>query len=87
MDKLTAEQVRYRLSYDPETGIFRWRNPNSPSPVKPGVAYNKRRGRFMAYIRHQGRQIHLGYFDDPQSAHHVYVEAATRLFGSFARAA
>lgn len=36
MDKLTAEHVRYRLSYDPETGIFRWRNPNAKSPVNAG---------------------------------------------------
>lgn len=30
---------------------------------------------------------HLGYFDCPQKAHAVYVAAAKRLFGEFARVA
>jgi hypothetical protein len=35
MNELTAESVRYYLDYDPETGVFRWKNP-TVSKIKPG---------------------------------------------------
>src|SRR5262249_1798675 len=42
-------------------------------------------GRWFARIRYSGKLHHLGTFDDPAVAHVVYVEAAKRLFGEFAR--
>jgi len=166
MDKLTANQVRHRLSYDPMTGVFRWKNPHPKSPVKPGdiagtvtkfgyvvicvdrqykmahqlawlymtgewpdqeidhrdtvgtnnawrnlrlatrtqnarnkrvradsvsrlkgVTFNRRKGKFAAYIKDGGKQRHLGYFSDPLAAHAVYQREAIRIAGEFARAA
>lgn len=34
---LTQERVQHVLSYDPESGVFVWLNPASPSPAKKGA--------------------------------------------------
>lgn len=36
MEPLTLEEVRFRLHYDPDTGVFTWLNPNMPSRAKQG---------------------------------------------------
>jgi hypothetical protein len=40
---------------------------------------------WRAYIRVEGHQISLGYFDTPEEAYAAYCEAARRYFGNFAR--
>lgn len=52
-----------------------------------GVSWNKHNRRWSAAIQKDGRQRHLGYFDDPEQAHSAYVTAANDLFGECARAA
>ena len=42
---------------------------------------------FRATIKADGKAIHLGCFSSPEEAHAAYKSAATRLHGSFARAA
>jgi hypothetical protein len=44
-----------------------------------------RSGRWVAYIKAEGKLRHLGTFDDPQSAHEAYWIAAQHYFGEFAR--
>lgn len=51
-----------------------------------GVSFNKQTGRYTSGIRVNGKRKHLGYFDDPEEAHSVYVTAAEKYFGEFARA-
>ncbi len=46
-----------------------------------------KRNKWCAQIMCQGKRSTLGVFDSPQAAHAAYVEAATKLFGEFARAA
>lgn len=40
-----------------------------------GVSYNEKRRKYRAQIRAMGRYITLGYFQTPQEAHNVYVDA------------
>lgn len=47
----------------------------------------KRRGKWSADICCNGRRERLGVFETPELAHAAYGEAATRLFGEFARVA
>jgi hypothetical protein len=53
-------------------------------PLK-GVSWNNSHERYVAQIRINQRQIHLGWFDDPKAAHAAYVAAAKKHFGEFAR--
>ncbi|HZS57510.1 MAG TPA: HNH endonuclease [Bryobacteraceae bacterium] len=52
-----------------------------------GVSYIKAEGRWRSSIMKDGKQHHLGRFDNPEAAHNAYLLAAQRLFGEFARAA
>lgn len=52
-----------------------------------GVSFDKRRGKYYARIMKDGQVYHLGSFADVEAASAAYIEAATRLFGEFARAA
>jgi|SRR5882762_6317287 len=52
-----------------------------------GVNKATEANRWQATIKAKGKKIYLGIFHTPEEAHAAYVEAATRLFGEFARAA
>jgi len=41
------------------------------------------KNKFRSHIAINGSQIHLGYFDDAQSAHEAYKTAAKERFGEF----
>lgn len=47
----------------------------------------RHRQKWQAHIRVDGCLQYLGTFDNPERAHAAYVAAATRHFGTFARAA
>jgi hypothetical protein len=44
-----------------------------------GVTYNKQTGRYRAQIGNNGKIIHLGAFDTPESAHAAYLQAKRQL--------
>jgi hypothetical protein len=50
-----------------------------------GVSWSKRYGFWLAQIQHKNKHHFLGYFVTPAEAHTAYREAASRLFGQFAR--
>ena len=50
-----------------------------------GVSWHKTTGKWMAYIMHNGKQIHLGLFADEIEAAQAYDAAARRLCGEYAR--
>lgn len=54
------------------------------SPLK-GVS--EKRGRYLAHIGFEGRQVHLGTFNSAEEAHAAYMKAAREFYGDFARAA
>jgi hypothetical protein len=57
--------------------------PNNTSGFK-GVHFHKLAKKYVASIRNQGKSIHLGFFDTPESAHEAYCQAAIRFHGEFA---
>jgi HNH endonuclease/AP2 domain len=59
------------------------RHRNNRSGFK-GVSRNEW-GRWRASVVKNGQRHHLGYFATPQEAHAVYLAAARKLFGEFAR--
>ena len=52
--------------------------------IYKGVYWYKRHQKWKASINHEGRSIHLGYFEDEYEAHLAYCRAALRLQGEFA---
>jgi len=50
-----------------------------------GVYYYRRTGKWQAYIKKDGAQTHLGYFETAEAAHSAYVAAAKQYFGEYAR--
>ena len=49
-----------------------------------GVSFNKARKRFIAYIQHNKKRFHLGYFEDEIDAAKAYDKKAREFFGEFA---
>lgn len=49
-----------------------------------GVCFDKRAGKWRAYIKKDGKQIHLGLYVDEKEAARAYNDAAFFLFGEFA---
>jgi hypothetical protein len=60
------------------------RRPQGKTSRYKGVCRDKRRDKFVARIYLNGKQIHLGYFDDEIAAAKAYDKAARELFGQFA---
>jgi len=55
---------------------------NNTSGFK-GVSWSKKSGKWQAKIKLNGKNQHLGLFDEIEAAHHAYVCAATTLHGDF----
>jgi hypothetical protein len=72
--KCTAEQ----------NGSNRGPASNNTSGFK-GVTKHKKTGKWQAAIRHRGRSIYLGLFDDAAVAHEAYCRENAKIHGSFAR--
>ncbi len=49
-----------------------------------GVSWSKARNKFRAKIVHNGKAIHLGYFDSEIDAARAYDKKAHEVFGEFA---
>ena len=48
-----------------------------------GVSWNKRRSKWEAYIRFQGKQIHLGLYDKIEDATKARAQAEEKYFKPF----
>ena len=52
--------------------------------VYKGVYFDKKANKWRAQIKHNGQQIHIGYFLDESEAGRAYDRKANELFGEFA---
>lgn len=48
-----------------------------------GASFHVANKKWISNIRHEGKRIHLGYFDTREEAGAAYAEAAARLHGDF----
>ena len=55
------------------------------SLVACGDGFDKKANKWHARIKHNGQQIHLGYYTDESEAGRVYDRKAKELFGVFAK--
>jgi hypothetical protein len=64
-----------------------WNTPKRFGTVSKyrGVSWYKRKNKWIAQIRHEGKAIHLGYFTSELEAHAAYMLATYRLRGEYAR--
>lgn len=85
-DKTDNRIANLRIATPAENAANRPRRSNGRSGFK-GVSWCNRTGKWLASIRSDGRNRHLGYFTDPAEAHAVYAAAARETFGEFARTA
>jgi AP2 domain len=59
--------------------------PSNNRSGHPGVCWDKAVSRWKAYVRTDGKQQHLGYFDAKEEAVAARVEAARKAHGEFYR--
>lgn len=50
---------------------------------KTGVSYSKQKNKWLAYIRYQGVQYHLGEFIDKEDAIQARLDAEKKFFGEY----
>ena len=84
-DTLDNRRANLRLCSNAENARNQRRPFGKKSSVFKGVCWNREHGRWVAYIKVDGRKIHLGYFDFETGAALAYDGAAQEYFGEFAR--
>jgi hypothetical protein len=80
-----AKFIRLRLATPSHNSCNSRRDKSKTYSRYRGVSFSKRKGKWFATIRHNGKKIWLGYFDDELSAARAYDEAAKKHHGEFAR--
>jgi hypothetical protein len=81
-DKADNRISNLRLATPCENAQNRPRNVTNRSGYK-GVHWSSLHGMWRARIRANGTMTCLGFFDDPESAHAAYCEAAQKYHGQF----
>ena len=79
-DKLDCRKSNLRLATPREQSL----NSKPKNGKYKGVHFYKSRGNWSAQIGVKGKNIFLGYFDNPLSAAKAYDQAAKEHFGEFA---
>jgi hypothetical protein len=83
-DGLDNQKQNLRLCRDEQNCWNRVGHPNASSRFK-GVGLHKATGKWAAYIRVGGKQLHIGLFDDEEAAASAYDRIAREHHGEFAR--
>ena len=83
-DKTDCRRMNLRLASNQQNS-FNAKTPSNNTTGYKGVHYDPGRNKYEAYIRPNGRKIHLGRYDSPIDAALAYDKAAFLYFGEFAR--
>ena len=94
-NKPTVDHIDNKAKHNNDVGNLRWANTqeqqgntskqlNKSSQYK-GVHWVKSRSTWAAYIKRDGKQIHLGYFKSEEEAALSYNKTAMDHFGEFAK--
>ena len=83
-DKTDNRRCNLRLATHAENQRNKGTRSDSTTGFK-GVCYDKRSGRYVAYINANGVRTYLGYFKDKCMAARAYDAAAIKQHGAFAR--
>ena len=81
---LDCRRANMRLASKAENQRNSRRPSNNTSGYK-GVCWYKPLRKWKASIKHDGKTMHIGYFDDLEAAAHAYDDAARKYHGEFAR--
>jgi HNH endonuclease len=80
---LNCQDENLRVCTPSQNSMNRQNRRNRALPK--GVYWSKQDRKYKAQIFVKGNKIHLGYFDDPESASRAYAAAAQKYFGLFAK--
>lgn len=83
-DRLNNRRANLRLATKSENMRNRGPQADNKSGFK-GVCWIVRDQRWMAQIKHNRKQIYLGYFETAEEAHAAYAAACIKYHGDFAR--
>ena len=83
-DKLDNRKCNLRIATHAQNNQNKGLRKDSTTGFK-GVCFDKRFGKFIAYINADGKRTYLGSFDDKVKAALAYDRAARRLHGEFAK--
>lgn len=83
---LNNRRKNLRPATHTENSCNRVRPSNNKTGYK-GVSFDSRSRKYRSVIRINGKQTHLGLFDDPADGYLAYCEAANDIHGQFARLA
>lgn len=86
-DKTNNRWGNLRKCDGPTLNNANMRRPSRNTSGIKGVSWAASNGKWYASIMRNGRSYNLGYHDRKEDAAAAYNEAASRLFGEFARAA
>ena len=84
LDGLNNQRANLRLATDVQNQQNTGVSHNNRSGFK-GVSWKKSHRKWQAYIRVDGKNRFLGYFDDPEEAKRVRDQSAILYHGGFAR--
>ena len=85
-DGLNNTRANLRLVSRAQNAHNRKPQANTLTGLK-GVAFDGRKGRWVARIMRDGKRFYLGYFDSADKAGAAYAEASARIHGEFGRSA
>lgn len=83
-DRLDNRRCNIRLATRSQNASNSKRPKTNKSGFK-GVYWDKTGSKWRAQIKVNGKKIHLGMFNTPESASEAYIKAAENYFGDFAR--